>query len=397
MATVVTDTLPRLSLGERDRKHAAIREQLKARGVDCVVVGGSNLFYLTNGLPGERFGLLPTAEDLPLMAVLNGRHLADVSPRVLVDAQEWVKDIRAGNDASPLVDRINELGLEHGMIGLGDSPSNVSHGFSTQLRSALPSAQFVDVSDIFANLRTTKSEEEIAMIAQANRIFDACIDAVYEVSRPGMSGSAVVQAGIRAMWEAGGDLDSTFGFNFGAVPKQNPILAHLCLATRIQPGDIGTLTAHAEYCHYAGHTDQEISFGQPKQLHREMFEAVRHVREQVLKQVKAGNTHDDLQEAYRKACAETGFRSSSHSQIHQYGIDVPEFPGPAFLVGGGEARGGRGRANFVLAPGMIYSISPTLVAPEGEDTLLGGTSISVTETGYRELTDRKVELLVVAP
>ena len=50
---------PKLSLKERDRRYAAIREKLKEQGVDCVIVKDSNLFYLTNGLVGERYGLLP--------------------------------------------------------------------------------------------------------------------------------------------------------------------------------------------------------------------------------------------------------------------------------------------------------------------------------------------------
>ena len=44
--------------------------------------------------------------------------------------------------------------------------------------------------------------------------------------------------------------------------------------------------------------------------------------------------------------------------------------------------------------GMIYSISPTIVNKEGNDTLLGGTSLVVTETGYRDHGERKVEMLV---
>ena len=52
------------------------------------------------------------------------------------------------------------------------------------------------------------------------------------------------------------------------------------------------------------------------------------------------------------------------------------------------------RGNFALQPGMIYSISPTLVAPDSDDTLLGGTSLVITENGYRNLGERKVELLV---
>lgn len=377
------DNRPTISLRERDRRYVAVRERLRERGVDGVVVSRTNLFYLTNGIPGERTGLLPTA-DLPIMVAINSRHLADIPASVVTESQDWVKDVRPGNDASPIIDRVKELRLEKGTIGIVES--DIGQAFYAQLRSALPEASIVDIGDIFLDLRTIKSAEEVAMIEQANRVFDAGIDGVFEAARPGMLGVNVVQEGIRSMWAAGGDLDSSFGFNFGSVPKQNPVLVHLSMNRRIQPGDIGTLTAHAEYGHYAGHSDQEISFGEPKPMHRQMFDAVLQVRDEVLRKVRAGVTHNDLQKAYQEACRQTGFRSSTHSQMHQYGIDVPEFPGPAFKADGPR--------NFVLTPGMIYSISPTLVAPDSDDTLLGGTSLVVTDTGYRELGERKVELLV---
>jgi Xaa-Pro aminopeptidase len=386
----VTSPGPRISLSERDRRYGAIRERLRDRGVDAVLVTGTNLFYLTNGLPGERFGVLPTA-DIPITVVLNGRHLADVSPDVLANAQDWAKDLRGGNDAGQVIERLKELRLEKGTIGIGSS-SGFSHRFYAQLTGALPGAKIVEASDIFDDIRTIKSEEEIAMIDRANILFDLAVERVHEVARPGMLGRQVVQEGIRAMWEAGADLDSSFGFTFGAIPHQNPILGALGMERPVQAGDIGTMTAHSEYRRYAGHSDQEISFGEPKPAYRDMFGAVLHVREAVLKEVKAGITQQDLIETYRKACTETGFRWSHHSQIHQYGIDVPEFPGPSFAVKDG---GQSGRGDFVLQPGMIYSISPTVVAPNGDDTMLGGTSLVVTDTGYRELGDRKVELLVV--
>jgi len=387
---------PSLSLAERDRRYARIRADLKERGVDCAIVVGTNLFYLTNGISGERFGLLPT-QDLPFTVVLNGRHLADIPAQVVTDAQDWVQDVRGANDASPLVERIQELHLESGSIGIADRrlPLDVYQ----QLQKALPNAKLADVSDVFTNLRTIKSDEEVALIEQANRVFDAGIVRMQEKVRPGMTGEEAVREGIIGMWAASGDLDSTLSFNFGAVPKQNPVLADLCLSRRISWGDIGTLTAHAEYRHYAGHSDQEISFGEPQPLHREMFEAALQVRDAVLKTVKPGATQRDLVETYRQATQKTGFRSSRHSQIHQYGIDVPEFPGPAFRIKDPSGNGSLGlgsAGNFSLTPGMIYSISPTLVAPNGEDTLLGGTSLVVTENGYRELSERKVEMLVVA-
>jgi Xaa-Pro dipeptidase len=383
---------PQLSVKERDRRYAALRRQMRAKKVDCAIVRGSNLFYLSNGVKGELFGILP-ADDKPLAVIVNRRHLIDISPRVLLDAQDWVTDLKPGQDASAVLDKLKEMRLDNGTIGLA---GGIDYKFYNRLQKTLPGAKVEDVADVFTEVRTIKSEEENAMIDRANRIFDAGIKRIHEVARPGMTGKQVVQEGIRGMWEAGGDLESTLSFTFGAVPAQNPILADLCMNKKIAKGDIGTLTAHAEYCGYAGHSDQEISFGEPKPAHRDMFQAVIAIREAVLKQVKDGATQRDLIDAYQKACKETGFKSSPHSQIHQYGIDVPEFPGQSFRIADPtpEAGGLGGAGNYVLKAGMIYSISPTVVGKEGKDSLLGGTSLVVTDTGYRDHGERKVEMLV---
>jgi Xaa-Pro aminopeptidase len=381
-----------LSLQERDRRYSSIRERMHNKEVDCVIVNGSNLFYLSNGISGELYGLLPTGDD-PLTVVVNRRHLIDIPPSVLLDSQNWVTDVKPGFDAAAVVEKIKELHLDRGTIGLAGS---LDYRFYNRLLTSLSAAKIVDVSDIFTDVRTIKSEQENAMIDQANRIFDAAIRRIHEVARPGMVGREVVEEGVRAMWEAGGDLESTLSFNFGPVPAQNPVLAELCMTRTIEKGDIGTLTAHALCNGYAGHSDQEICFGEPKPIHQEMFRAVIHLRDEVLKQVKDGATQRDLIDAYQRACKETGFRSSPHSQIHQYGIDVPEFPGASYRIPDPkpEAGGLGGAGNYVLKSGMIYSISPTVVAKEGSDTLLGGTSLIVTETGYRDHGDRKVQILV---
>jgi Xaa-Pro dipeptidase len=383
---------PKLSVKERDRRYAAIRKHLREKQIDCAVVRGSNLFYLSNGVTGELFGIVP-ADDKPLAVIVNRRHLIDISPRVLLDAQDWVTDVKPGQDAAAVIDKIKEMRLENATIGLA---GGIDYKFYNRLQKTLPGAKVADASEIFSEVRTIKSDEENAMIDRANRIFDAAVVRVHEVARPGMTGKQIVQEAIRAMWDAGGDLASTLSFNFGPVPAQNPILADLCLDKKIQKGDIGTLTAHAEYCGYAGHSDQEISFGAPKPAHREMFQAVIVIREAVLGAVKDGATQRDLIDAYQKACKESGFKSSPHAQIHQYGIDVPEFPGQSFRIADPkpEAGGIGGAGNYVLKTGMIYSISPTVVAKDGVDTLLGGTSLVVTQSGYRDHGERKVEMLV---
>ena len=156
----------KLSLKERDRRYALIRAGLKEKGVDCVIVNGSNLFYLTNGVPGELYGIL-TVDEVPPCVIVNRRHLVDISTQVLIEAQEWVSDFRPGTDGSAAVERIRELHLDKGTLAVA---GGLSYRFYAQLQSALSSAKIVDVSDIFTNVRTVKSEEEVALIDKANRV-----------------------------------------------------------------------------------------------------------------------------------------------------------------------------------------------------------------------------------
>lgn len=386
----MSSTVSVLSVGERNRRYALLRSMLREREVDCVVVGGSSLFYLTNGVPGERHGLFPTEQWPPTVAI-HDRNVVDLPPEALEEIQAWISDIRPGNDASPLIDRIRELQLARGVIGLVDSTKGyggLSHGICSRLQEAFPSARFVDVSDVFAAARALKSDEEIALIEHANTVFDAGIEAVLRLARPGMPGRRVVQQAIGAMWEAGGDERSTVNFSCWPSPQRNHVLSQLSLGRTIEPGDAAILTGFAYQAGYGGHGDQQICFGPPSRLHRDMFESLLGVRATVLNAVKPGATQRALVAAYRAACKESGFDPSTQAQIHQYGIDVPEYPGPLFA---GTSAGD----DFVLHPGMVYSIAPALQTRDGHDTVIGGGSLVVTESGYRELGARPIELLCI--
>ena len=43
---------------------------------------------------------------------------------------------------------------------------------------------------------------------------------------------------------------------------------------------------------------------------------------------------------------------------------------------------------------MVYSISPAVMAPN-DDVMIGGTSLVVTDSGYRTLGNRSIELLSI--
>ncbi len=379
-----------LSTAERDRRYAVLRDALRDRGVDCAIVCASNLFYLTNGILGERLGLLPT-ELLRPTVTLHWRNLVDIPPDALSHIQRWIEDLRQGNDASALVDRIRELRLEKGVIGLGLSnvlgQGGLAHVFYAELQAAFPSARFVDISDIFATARAIKSDEEVGVIEQANRLFDIAIRGVCERVRPGMLGASIIHEGTRAMWEAGGDLGSTLVASCGPIAIRQHVVQELSLERAIQPGDVATLTGLARYGGYVGHSDQQIRFGRPTALQDEMIDAVRFLSDAILAHVRRGAKHSDLGAAYRDAVVETGFRATGATDIHPYGIDAPERPTQ-------EGAPWNDRSDYELQSGMVYSISPAVMAPN-DDVVIGGTSIVVTGNGYRTLGDRKIELLSI--
>jgi Xaa-Pro aminopeptidase len=379
-----------LSVNERDRRYALLREGLRERGVDCAIVCASNLFYVTNGILGERLGLLPT-EPFPPTVTLHWRNLVDIPPDALHEIQVWVEDLRQGNDASALVDRIRELRLENGAIGLGLAnvlgQGGLSHVFYAELQTAFPHARFVDVSDVFLNARAIKSDEEVAMIEQANDVFDTAVRAVCDRVRPGMLGVRLIQEGTAAMWDAGGDLSSTLVASCGPIAIRQHVVQELSLGRRIEPGDVAILTGMARYGGYAGHSDQEICFGPPTRLQLEMIDSVRFLNDAILRHVHPGAKHSDLGAAYRSAIVDTGFRPTGATDLHPYGIDAPERPSH-------EGAPWNDRSDYELRPGMVYSISPAVMAPN-DDVMIGGSSIVVTDAGYRRLGSLAIELLSI--
>jgi len=340
--------------------------------------------------PGERLGLLPT-EELPPTVTLHWRNLVDIPPEALHEIQRWVEDLREGNDASALIGRIRELRLEHGVIGLGLAnilgQGGLSHEYFAELQAAFPAARFEDVSDILLNVRAIKSDEEVALIEQANQIFDTAVRAVCERVHPGMLGVSFIHEGTGAMWEAGGDLNSTLVASCGPIAIRQHVVQELSLARKIEPGDVAILTSLARYGGYAGHSDQEICFGRPTALQQEMIEAVRFLSDTILKQIRPGMMHSDLGAIYRDAIAVTEFRPTGATDLHPYGLDVPERPTT-------QGAGWNDRSDYPLQLGMVYSISPAVMAPN-DDVMIGGTSIVVTESGHRKLGNRPIELLSI--
>src|SRR5215203_6049815 len=117
--------IPQLSLAERDRRWAAVRKQMAARGLDAIVLWGWPMmwdFYTANA----RY-LCPiggNAEFNVLIFPAVGEPTAFIQLPTFLEgwrsAQDWVTDIRARTKtwADSVAVRLKELKLEGGKIGM---------------------------------------------------------------------------------------------------------------------------------------------------------------------------------------------------------------------------------------------------------------------------------------
>ena len=148
--------------------------------------GWANIRWVTNYMGTMELDctcVFPREGD-PMLAILglNGRLPDRIARSIVTDVRGLL------NTSGVIVDRINELGLGKGRIGI-ITPApyiDISHDHHQALVEAFPNAEFPRFSDEFWMKRIVMSAEELACIDEAGRIGDAAVSAIMERLKPGM-------------------------------------------------------------------------------------------------------------------------------------------------------------------------------------------------------------------
>ncbi|MBV9121663.1 MAG: aminopeptidase P family N-terminal domain-containing protein, partial [Chloroflexi bacterium] len=186
---------PTFSDAEFARRHKLITDFMDARGLDCLLIAGNNgiwergwanIRWVSNYMGTmelDSFVVFPRhAEPTVMILGLNAR----VPDRV---ARSIFPDVRGAlNTAQLLVERIKELGLERGRIGIIRAAPFISlhHDHYQALTQAFPNAEFPEYSDEWWLMRMVLSDEELACLEEAGRIGDVAVQAVMDELKPGM-------------------------------------------------------------------------------------------------------------------------------------------------------------------------------------------------------------------
>lgn len=177
-----------LSIRERDRRYAAIRELMKKEGFDCLVIASRDTFstrgntrYVTNH--GNNFGeeivIFPSERD-PSIIASGVRWPA-------IQRAGWVSHFMGFSSASEEVDQISKAlscfdGTgKIGLVGM----AYISVPVYLAIQKRFPN-RLVDANWVFEELRSIKSPEEIEKMRVSASIADQAFLVVKEMLRPGL-------------------------------------------------------------------------------------------------------------------------------------------------------------------------------------------------------------------
>jgi len=189
-------TMPMLSMAERDRRWARVRQFMAAEGVDGIVVAGlrgrESFETYVSGESIQGIVVMPASGEPVYLTWSPFRIIGRTDPGVV--GAYWIDDIRSGLLGPGLVEALRGLELSSARLGVvGLTSKNpmelegiIPWGVWSHVVEQLPSAEFVDISGGFGLLMAEKSAEELELIRYSARVGELAAEAMVQVSRPGV-------------------------------------------------------------------------------------------------------------------------------------------------------------------------------------------------------------------
>ena len=220
---------------EYARRYAALRDKMRAHKLDCVIVPGGPSHWSFGGgmqwLTGHwewhaiaSYVVVPLAGEPTLVFSMGGTH-AEACRRECANALSDVRHSRNGRYAEVMVERIKELKLERGRIGLVEVDARHKDYLPVNqynvLRQGLPDAELVFTEGFLHELLVIHSEEELACVRKAGVLCQRAMAAMVARAKPGVPEYELRAAAGAAILDGGGDIDFLI---IGSTPMDDPAM-----------------------------------------------------------------------------------------------------------------------------------------------------------------------------
>jgi Xaa-Pro aminopeptidase len=357
-----------ISTKELERRWAAVRKAMEARGIDVLVMQNNNDFM---GGYVKYFTDLPATNGYALSVVFprdEGMTVIGQGPfgtdRLLPPEGDGVRRGVKRTMASPsyasapftkendaaLAEKAMEAysGATIGLVGTACMPAS----FADYLRRGkLSNAKFVEASDLVDEIKSVKSAEEIEILRRTALMQDACMEAAFAAMKPGMK-DIEVAAVAEATGHSQGSEQGLFMCASGPIGTA-PLQANRHFQNRtLQAGDQLSLLVESNG---AGGFYTELGrtavLGRASQEMKDEFAFVLEARNFTLKLLKPGAACKDIWDAYNQFMREHKRPEEKRLYCHGQGYDMVERP----LVRFDEPM--KLKANMVLSCHPTYALA----------------------------------------
>ncbi len=374
----MTDPMAVTSVEYRDRLRR-LREKLAGQTADAVYVSSpASIAHLT-GLaitPHERLvGLLVPEAGEPALIVPALETVAARASPAGIGVVSW-------DDAEGPWGALHATFRETGTRTLAVEKNAVTVSVLERLQEALGSASFEDAAPLLVELRLRKSPSELALLAAASEVLDACLRELPRLLRVGAREDELafrVDELARRHGSEGNPFEPI------VLSGPNSALPHGKPGDReLQEGDLVIVDFGATRGGYCADVTRTFAVTEPSARAQEIYAVVADAQETALLAVLPGVSCSDVDQAARQVIETAGYGEFFvHRTGHGLGLEVHE---PPSLVAGEER---------ALEPAMVLTVEPGIYLPD-----FGGVRIEddvAIRTGGAEILTTATRELVVVP
>ena len=389
----VIPNLPQLTLDERDRRHALVRQSMASQDIDCLLIPQNtgewdacqaDARYLTSiGGGGTAVAtVFPVAGD-PVALIREPRRVEYWNA-----AQRWVTEIRAtegGKWGAAMVGVIRDLGFERSRIGIPGlsgvlrfPDGTLTHGEFVEIKNELPNAEFTNATDLMHKIRMVKSFEEIEFIIKAQECADAISEAVFKYARPGCNEQAVYAEMIAAHVRAGGEMPGMFLLGVGQKPNQTFLMPS---NRKLDKNDILICESEIKYGGYMAQSIESVCLGTPPPEYQRLFDLSLECFNKIVDVARPGMSYAELIMIWENIMEKNGARAAP-TMGHGVGLGMD---GPTTRPGGD----GQGH---IIENGHCLILKPWATSIDGDFAIRAGNTVVMENGCFRRLSSLKMEL-----
>lgn len=354
---------PTFSREEMGNRNAKLRKYMGEKDIDAVLFTSyHNINYYSDFLYtafGRNYGLVVTQDKhVTVSANIDGGMPWRRSFEDNIVYTDWRRD----NYLYAVQKVLEDAGIKKGRLGIEFDHVNLD--LRKQIEDAFPEFELVDVANDLMKFRMIKSKEEIEHIKNGARVCDVGGYAVVEAINEGVPEYEVALAGVQAMTREIAKLyphaelrDTWIWFQSGI----NTDGAHNWPTSRkIQPGDILSHNSFSMIAGYYTALERTMFFQDVSKKHLEYWNINVEVHEAGLKLIKPGIKCKEVCEELNKIFANYGLLPNrTFGYGHSFGVLSHYYGREAGLEF-------REDIETVLEPGMVVSMEPMIMIPEGQ-------------------------------